>query len=599
MANQTIQLQSVGKVPAVPASELKAGDVRMYNFGSTGLVVKVIEKTSKTLQLIMFEGGKYYVSDIRKETLVSIVKRDQDVSSHQPKEAYKVGRNKGMMDVSEFFQIEEVKENDEVTKVNEIVAEVEEAAKEEIKIPVKSITFEWSEASHIIKDNTVFSTFEEVNSLVYEVAADMVRHNEQGYRKTSFIIEWADGRKHEGRIDIQGNHLNKHNPIGQHVKYFYESLAGLNCPADWTYEEYKDHLKYIYKIDDEGMKEMKRILDTYLLEDVTQVEEPVIDSVPTPNENHQTETSGVNVTVKMNEQLNGIELYFASKPSEEIREQLKANGYRWSKRGFWYAKQTEKALSFANSLNGIQTEAQPTEALQEPITYPDIDINDLDQYTVSDELQRRLHSASMFEVDYKKDCANTFQYIQSAALEVLALTDNPKIQYQIKSYLQSYKKRYYDQYLKILNHRANNPSWAVTGRGGMNVRRYNKMQDRYSNMLNKASEMDKEFKNRLNKFKDQIIREEQETFRADLEAFSNTLNGEHEFITETREIDYMGITKRLRTYSFKGFTIVKTWGCYRVFKNGKELKTDLKTTSRLEDAKKYVLYLHYKSKSNA
>jgi hypothetical protein len=76
---QTIQLQSVGKVPAVPASELKAGDVRMYNFSGTGLVLKVIELTPKTLRLIMFESGKYYVSDIRKDTLVCIIKREQDI----------------------------------------------------------------------------------------------------------------------------------------------------------------------------------------------------------------------------------------------------------------------------------------------------------------------------------------------------------------------------------------------------------------------------------------------------------------------------------------------------------------------------------------
>jgi hypothetical protein len=83
----TIQLQSIGHVPAIAASEVREGDVKMYNFGYTALIVKVIEKTAKTLSIITFENGKYYMSDVRKTSLVAIVKRDQDVSEHRPTEA--------------------------------------------------------------------------------------------------------------------------------------------------------------------------------------------------------------------------------------------------------------------------------------------------------------------------------------------------------------------------------------------------------------------------------------------------------------------------------------------------------------------------------
>ncbi|MFF2834293.1 methyltransferase, partial [Cellulosimicrobium cellulans] len=155
--------------------------------------------------------------------------------------------------------------------------------------------------------------------------------------------------------------------------------------------------------------------------------------------------------------------------------------------------------SFKESGTGVNTvlvviekpvEVKPeTESIQEPIVYPEIEINDLDQYAVSDDLQNRLHSASMFQVDYKRDCKVTFESIQNEALEVLSLTDNDRIKHNIKKYLQSFKKRYYEMYLKMLNHRANNPGWMVTGRGGINVRRYNKKQEQYANMINRASEM--------------------------------------------------------------------------------------------------------------
>lgn len=109
---ETIRLQSVGHAPAFPASEMREGDIRMYNFGSTSLVIKIIEKTDKTLTVITYDiqNKSYWMDDIRKTTLVAIVKRDQDISEHKPTQAYNVGgRNKGMVDVSEYFKMQQQK----------------------------------------------------------------------------------------------------------------------------------------------------------------------------------------------------------------------------------------------------------------------------------------------------------------------------------------------------------------------------------------------------------------------------------------------------------------------------------------------------------
>lgn len=68
------------------------------------------------------------------------------------------------------------------------------------------------------------------------------------------------------------------------------------------------------------------------------------------------------VAMKINEELNGIELYFNNKPQQTILSNLKSNGFRWS--GFkkcWYAKQTEKAFQVANSLTGEEVVTAPTE----------------------------------------------------------------------------------------------------------------------------------------------------------------------------------------------------------------------------------------------
>ena len=65
------------------------------------------------------------------------------------------------------------------------------------------------------------------------------------------------------------------------------------------------------------------------------------------------------IKIKLNEDKNGVEIYFTSKPSEEVRAALKSNGFRWSKYNkCWYAKQSEKALNFANSLIPVKEEME-------------------------------------------------------------------------------------------------------------------------------------------------------------------------------------------------------------------------------------------------
>lgn len=133
------------------------------------------------------------------------------------------------------------------------------------KIKIKTITFRWSESPEI-KVNTTVKTFKEANYLIHKAALSMPENS--GYRKTGFIIEWEDGRKYKGRIDIEKEHLKKNNPLGEHVKFFYEFLAGIKKPDNWTWDEHKRILKTIYYVDDQCMEEVKQFLETYALDDI-------------------------------------------------------------------------------------------------------------------------------------------------------------------------------------------------------------------------------------------------------------------------------------------------------------------------------------------
>lgn len=60
----------------------------------------------------------------------------------------------------------------------------------------------------------------------------------------------------------------------------------------------------------------------------------------------------MSVTVKINEEKNGVELRFPAMPAPEILDRLRADpAWRYHRKGkFWYAKQTPAALAFAEAL---------------------------------------------------------------------------------------------------------------------------------------------------------------------------------------------------------------------------------------------------------
>lgn len=59
--------------------------------------------------------------------------------------------------------------------------------------------------------------------------------------------------------------------------------------------------------------------------------------------------------VLMNDELKGIELYFEGKPNQEVREEMKLNGFRWNgKKVCWYAKQSEKSIALGEKLSGSE-----------------------------------------------------------------------------------------------------------------------------------------------------------------------------------------------------------------------------------------------------
>lgn len=85
--------------------------------------------------------------------------------------------------------------------------------------------------------------------------------------------------------------------------------------------------------------------------------------------------------VLMNNELNGVEIYFESKPEKNVLELMKGNGYRWNvKKSCWYAKQNDNTLEIAEKIKGEKIENNIVNSIEKKSNSKDIDLWSLTRY---------------------------------------------------------------------------------------------------------------------------------------------------------------------------------------------------------------------------
>lgn len=121
------------------------------------------------------------------------------------------------------------------------------------------------------------------------------------------------------------------------------------------------------------------------------------------------------VKVELNEDKNGVEIYFSNKPSEEVRNNLKSHGFRWLKYNkCWYAKQSEDTLNFANSL--LPKEDDKINDLSEDL--PTADLSNIDSVNEDEELEKAFNDSEYLAL--KEDIKiNTRKYLNERELEIV------------------------------------------------------------------------------------------------------------------------------------------------------------------------------------
>lgn len=335
------------------------------------------------------------------------------------------------------------------------------------------------------------------------------------------------------------------------------------------------------------------------------VEVSEVEEVEKIEEKQEIKETIEDIKIVLNEEKNGVEIHFSGKPSEDVRNNLKSNGFRWSKYNkCWYAKQNEDTLNFANSLTNTtkeeieQVSAEYKEEKEKEIENKlnELNINDIDSYVVNAELSKRENENGFFRT---KDINHTKviqDYLLQANNEVLSVLENcsdKNIEYNLKIALQRFKRDYFNNYIKRLQHKASNPSWAITGRSGLNVSKYNKMNDRYNKMLTESNEIVDKFNKLINRAKNEIRKQH----RQELENTINNANAENYSFTRCKKKYNFNATNNIfnnadteismTTYNNEYF-IFKNWGKFRIYTNE---GVEVGSRDSLKDAKKYVVML--------
>jgi len=180
--------------------------------------------------------------------------------------------------------------------------------------------------------------------------------------------------------------------------------------------------------------------------------ESVKTSLKTESDNNDLE-----MTVNFNDEKNGIELSFTGKPSEEVRKQLKDNGFRWHRvNKIWYTKDTEEKRGFVESLQSseiIQDEVKKKETkvkvddntkelaqIEKQIASLDKKINALSgDYLTNTPKRMREQAERVRKIEVLEDDKNVLIYIKE---KLISGDYNPKIKLFIVSSFRELTQRY-------------------------------------------------------------------------------------------------------------------------------------------------------------
>lgn len=442
-----------------------------------------------------------------------------------------------------------------------------------------------------------------------------LEHNAKKYLTgdmLSFVVTRLDNMKNSNSVELceEFNYYNKKKEYTNRISNIKNRLS--ECTEAYDINFYNEDLTYytneLNKLISNTNIDIMNYVDVQFFNEVIcdnlANESKVINKETTNIESTKTEVkiNESDVKVVLNEEKNGVEIHFNNKPSQDVLNNLKANGFRYSRYNkVWYAKQSETTLNYANTFTNqseeqikeISKEYKENKEIEIQNSLNEINIDDIENYIVPEEISKKENENSFFRskaIDHTKQLQNTLLEANKEVLEVLDNNSNTNIEYNLKMSLQRFKRDYTKTNINYLNIKGSNPSWMVTGRDGRNARRDAKMNDRQTNSMFKINEVVEKFNKSVNSAKNQIKKEKSNLLKQEIKEINDSIKVLPKFKRIKKEIKTTFGSYNKMIYEYNGYNIYKDCSTWRVYDTeGKQIYKTL-TTGTLEDAKKWLIY---------
>lgn len=215
-------------------------------------------------------------------------------------------------------------------------------------------------------------------------------------------------------------------------------------------------------------------------------------------------------------------------------------------------------------------------------------LTDITQYKIPEDIVRRENEQSMFRkgyLDHNEELQKSLKAYKDKVEDLLNTSNYDNINNKLIASFDKFCRDYTEAMTKYLRHKADNPSWAVTGRSGRNARRDAKMNDRQTNLLLNMNAIVDYMNKAIDKARSQI---KVANKKDEAEEVANFISSNILPKFATKDIKVGNSIKRAPTLN--GYAVLKDWGSYSVYApSGKEIKS-FDTRATQKDAKEWLFW---------
>ena len=259
----------------------------------------------------------------------------------------------------------------------------------------------------------------------------------EGYIKRQQSISYYDEYTHEmvtcgSGLKIEQINVNDILDPVSNIKIWYNYLKSIHG-HDYLYNnavKLANDLKVnddVLQFIESTIEDMKQTGGFTIIDEYEQVEDAEETEVQQENQEEMQQTENkkikteaneqLTVTYKLNDEKQGIEIYFSEKPSHEVIETLKAYGFRWSKyRKMWFAKQSKERLQFVKMLVG-ETEQTKEITEQSEVKQESTQTKEVEQEHNTQQAEERLQTESKEQPKKIKVKSITFLWSESPVIK--------------------------------------------------------------------------------------------------------------------------------------------------------------------------------------